>query len=510
MSDELLINVTEFETRVAVLSNGLLQEVHLQRAGCYSLTGNIYKGKVQRILPGMQAAFVDYGMERPGFLHVSDIALPHAPADQVANFENESPQVDIRDLLHEGQSMLVQIAKDPISTKGAKLTSNLALASRSLVLLPCSSHIGVSQRIEVEEERERLRASVAVLRDKLVGHDNCGFIVRTLAEGADQESLATDMAVLLRMWQRLRDQQKGQKAPFLAYEELPMHIRVVRDLADAATTAVIIDDMETFRRVKQFVDRFVPEFADRLSHYAESYPLFERFGVEDEIRRAMDKKVDLKSGGYLIIEQTEAMTTIDVNTGGYVGTSNLEETVYRANLEAAAMIPRQLRLRNLGGIVVIDFIDMEDDEHQRQVLRSLEKAFEGDPAKVRVGDFSPLGLVEMSRKRTRESLEQQMNEACGNCAGSGSVKKAESVCYEIFRELLKRHESRYEIGPMADEYVIRVSQEVVDHLLDEASAQFDCLRQRVDRAMHLQVEPSYSREQFDIVPNQSDPTRFDR
>ena len=500
MSQELLINVTEFETRVALLSNGLLQELHLQGSERYSYTGNIYKGRVQRILPGMQAAFLDIGLERPGFLHVSDIALPRFMAEQNGASDQSPTEVDIRDLLHEGQSLLVQIAKDAISSKGAKLTSNLALATRTLVMLPCSSHIGISQRIEGDEERDRLRELISGLRDELTGSHEFGFIARTVAEGVEGEVLASDMRVLLRMWQLLVKQQHNQSVPFLAYEELPMHIRIVRDLASASVTQVKIDDAETFRRVRRFVDRYVPEFTDRLSHYNEEYPLFERYGIEDELQRALHRKVDLKSGGYLIIEQTEAMVTIDVNTGGFVGSSNLEETVYRTNLEAAAMIPRQLRLRNLGGIIVIDFIDMEEEEHRRQVLRGLEKALEGDPAKVRVGDFSALGLVEMSRKRTRESLLQQLHESCSECSGSGWVKTAESVCHDIFRELSNRRMQEEGDGiSHQSEYQVRASQEVIDHLLDEQAKQLACLRDKSGLSLQLRVEPSYGREQFDIV-----------
>ena len=494
MEEELLINVNGFETRVALLHNHALAEVHLQRAGAYSLTGNVYKARVERILPGMQAAFVDVGLSRPGFLHARDIDAP-----RIIPGESTPGERDIRELVHEGQSLLVQVSKDPISGKGARLTTNLALASRYLVLMPRNDHIGISQRIEGDDERERLRAMTQAAREARPAAAGYGFIVRTAADGAQSGPVAGDLDVLLRIWSLVEERQQHVEAPALVYEELPVHTRVIRDLASANLSAVRIDDARTYSRVKRFVEEFLPEYADLVIHDEGDVGLFDRFGVEEELTRALKRNVPLKSGGYLVIEQTEAMTTVDVNTGGFVGSKNLEETVFRTNMEAAAVIPRQLRLRNLGGIIVIDFIDMEEEDHQRQVMRVLERAGEADTARVRIAGFSQLGLVELSRKRTRESLVQQMCEPCGSCDGRGLVKTAETVCFEIFRAIQRDAPQRSENGQSSSEYLVRASQGVVDRLLDEDSHNVACLAEEVGRPIRFQVEPSYGPEHFDVV-----------
>jgi ribonuclease G len=496
MSEELLINVNDFETRVALLAGGALQEVHLARAEGYSLTGNIYLGRVERIVPGMQAAFVNVGLERPGFLHARDIEGPRLMLGDAP----ERP-LDIRDLLHEGQQLMVQVAKDPIASKGARLTAALAIAARYLVLMPFNEHIGISQRIEGEVERERLRLVVAQLRSAQ-GLER-GFIVRTAAEGVDRAVLERDIRLLGRLWDKVVEKQRQVACPGVLYQDIPLHIRVVRDLAGPELEHIRIDHAETYRRVRDFVNEFLPEFTHRVHLHQEGRPLFERNGVEDELQRALEKRVPLKSGGYLVVEQTEAMTTIDVNTGGFLGVTSLEDTVFRTNLEAAQVIPRQLRLRNLGGIIVIDFIDMQDEEHQRQVLRTLERASESDPARVRFDGFSSLGLVLMSRKRTRESLVQQLCDPCAYCGGQGYVKTAQSTCIEAFRAILQDartragSEARLSSGNM--EYLIRAGGGVVDRLLDEDAGQLAALSQEVGRAVRLQVEPSYGPGQFDIV-----------
>jgi ribonuclease G len=496
MAEELLINVTDFETRVALLTGGAVQELHLARADGYSLTGNIYIGKVERIVPGMQAAFVNVGLDRPGFLHLRDIEGPRLMLGE----EPVTPS-DIRDVLHEGQQLMVQIAKDPISGKGARLTTQLAIASRYIVLMPFNEHIGISQRIEEEAERERLKTLIDDRRRVLgVG---MGFIARTAAEGAPQPVIDTEIRVLARIWDRILEKKRQVGCPGIVYQELPLHIRVVRDLAGPDLARIHIDERETYQRVRDFVVDFLPEFVERVHYYQERRPLFERYGAEVEMSRALGKRVALKSGGHLIIEQTEAMITIDVNTGGFLGVHNLEDTVYRTNLEAAQTIPRQLRLRNLGGIIVIDFIDMEDEEHRRQVLRTLEKACETDPARVRIEGFSSLGLVQMSRKRTRESLVQQVCEPCTECSGLGVVKTAQSTCIEIFRAMLQDASARCarQQGPDHEpgEYLIRANEAVVDRLLDEDAGQLASLSRHVERSVRIQVEPSYGPGQFDIV-----------
>jgi len=506
MHEELLINVSPFETRVALIQNHALAEVHLQRSGPYSLTGNIYKGRVERILPGMQAAFVNIGLGRPGFLHARDI---DAPKISVAEPDPEQP--DIRDLVHEGQSLLVQVAKDPIATKGARLTTNIALASRYLVLMPTNAHIGISQRIEDPVERERLRVATEAARAAAGSDTSRGMIVRTAADGVADALLEADVRLLERVWQRVDERQRELPAPALVYQELPLHTRVIRDLAGPDLQAVKIDERSTYERVRNFVGEFAPEFVDRVLFYDDPVALFDRYGIEDEIERALSSKVALRCGGHLVIEQTEAMTTVDVNTGAYVGARNLEDTVFRTNLEAAAVLPRQLRLRNLGGIIVVDFIDMEDEDHRRQVLRALEKACESDPARIRISGISELGLVQISRKRTRESLRQQVCERCPTCDGHGVVKTAETVCLEIFRAMLRsvRQGAAYRGDPAANgsatvgDMLVQASQSVVDRLLDEERDNVGCVAQQIGRTIRFQVEPSYGPEQFDLVLVQS-------
>jgi len=494
MAEELLINVKPFETRVALLSDGALQELHLARSDGYSLTGNIYLGRVERIVPGMQAAFVNVGLERPGFLHVGDVEGPTL----MLGDEVRQP-ADIRQLLHEGQEIMVQVAKDPISGKGARLTCQLAIASRYLVIMPLTDRTGISQRIEDTEERGRLGDLLDQLRQR---HEtNSGFIIRTAAEGVSAELIDMDIQVLAGIWQRILHKRRDVSSPGVVYQEIPLHIRIVRDLAGPQLECIYIDDLPTFQRVSDFVEDFLPQFTERLNLYEERRPLFERFGLEEELNRALSKKVPLKSGGHLVIEQTEAMITVDVNTGGYLGTSRLEETVFRTNLEAAQTLPRQLRLRNLGGIIVVDFIDMLDPEHQRQVLRTLEKACETDPARIRIEGFSSLGLVQMSRKRTRESLLQQVCEACSECAGQGVVKTAQTTCVEVFRAILQDFPARCgtdsRVG--SGEYLIRAAEDVVGRLLDEDADQLAWVSREIGRDVRIEVEPSYGPGQFDIM-----------
>ncbi len=498
MADELLINVNDFETRVALLSGGAVQELHLARAEGYSLTGNIYLGRVERIVPGMQAAFVDVGLDRPGFLHLRDIEGPRLMLG-----ETPDHPADIREVLHDGQQLMVQIAKDPIAGKGARLSTQLAVASRYLVLMPFNDHIGISQRIEDQAERERLRALIEVRRGELgVG---LGFIARTAADGVEAPVVDTEIRVLARIWERILEKKRQMTGVGIVYQEIPLHIRVVRDLAGPDLACIHIDHHPTFERVRDFVTDFLPDFVERVHLYEEPRPLFERFGAEEELARALARRVPLKLGGHLIIEQTEAMITIDVNTGGYLGAHSLEETVYRTNLEAAQAIPRQLRLRNLGGIIVIDFIDMEDEEHRRQVLRALEKACEADPARIRLDGFSSLGLVQMSRKRTRESLAQQVCQPCAECNGLGLVKTPQTTCIEVFRSILQDAAARCaQAGTVVDphgpgEYLIRATEPVVDRLLDEDAEQLAALSLRVGRDVRIQVEPSYAPGEFDVV-----------
>lgn len=487
MSEEILINVSPVETRVALVENGVVQELYIERSHGKGYVGNIYKGKVVRVLPGMQAAFVDIGLERTGFIHAADM-VPEAP-------EGEARVVDvpdIRTLVREGQTILVQVAKDPISTKGARLTTHITLSSRYLVYMPNSTHIGVSVRIEDEQERERLRHIVesAAQENAIKG----GFIVRTVAEGAMAEDILADIPFLQKLWADLTDKLPTLSVPNVIHQDMPLTLRALRDLARAPIDKIRVDSRLTFQQMLDFASKYSPQLVDLMECYTGGRPLLDLYGVEEEIRRALEPRVPLKSNGYLIIEQTEAMTTVDVNTGAFVGHRNLEETIFKTNLEAATAIARQIRLRNLGGIIILDFIDMQDEEHQRQVLRTLEKALEKDHAKTRITGVSELGLVEMARKRTRESLGQMLCEPCPACMGRGQVKSAETVCYEIFREILR--ESRAYDN---QRFLVLAAPVVVDRLLDEEAAYVADLEAFIGRTIEFQVETLYTQEKYDIV-----------
>ncbi len=489
MNTEILLNVTPTETRVGLVENGVLQEVYIERANRRGIVGNIYKGKVVRVLPGMQAAFVDVGLERAAFIHAADIDLP-AKDSEAARRQPDA----ITSLVHEGQTLVVQVTKDPIGTKGARLTTHLSVPSRYLVFMPNTQHVGISQKIEDETERDRLRGVVQNCMEVEGLDENCGFILRTAAEGATEDEILSDTNYLKRLWNKVSERMGTAKAPALIYEELPLHLRCFRDFMRPDVDKVLIDSRETYQRAQEFAQSYVPNIEHKLEYYPGERPIFDLNSIEDEIQKALERKVQLKSGGYLIIDQTEAMTTVDVNTGGFVGHRNLEETIFKTNLEAATVIGRQLRLRNLGGIIILDFIDMEDPEHQRQVLRMLEKVLEKDHAKTKISQVSELGLVEMTRKRTRESLGQMLCEPCPACQGRGDVKTAETVCNEIFREIL-REARAYD----TDAYMVLASQSVIDLLLDEESQSLADLENFIGKTIKLQVEPMYSQEQFDVI-----------
>ena len=493
MSEEILVNVTPRETRVAVIENGMLQELHIERGWRRGVVGNIYKGKVQRVMPGMQAAFVEVGLERAAFLHADDIvrSSPDAVVDGEEAALPTPPPAPIMDLLRDGQDIVVQVVKDPIGSKGARLTTQISIPSRYLVLLPQSKVIGVSARIEDEAERHRLKQAVTELAGLHGGH---GYIIRTNAEGQPVEALAEDIAYLSRVWNVV--ERRGRESPSCSvlYEDLSLPLRAVRDLIRKDVEKVKVDSKETHERLQAFVAKYMPVLAERIEHYAGERPIFDLYGVEDEIGRALDKQVPLKSGGYLVIDQTEAMTTVDVNTGSFLGQRNLEETVFRTNLEAAQAVARQLRLRNLGGIIIIDFIDMHDAEHRRQVLRTLEKSLAKDHAKTTVYDFSPLGLVEMTRKRTVESLERQLSEPCHECSGRGTVKTAETVTYEVFREIV-RAVRQFDAARL----LVIASPKVVARITDEESTAVAELEEFLGKSIRFQADAQYMQEQFDVV-----------
>ncbi|NWN91316.1 ribonuclease G [Marinobacter adhaerens] len=491
MSEEILINVTPVETRVALVENGMLQEAYIERASRKGIVGNIYKGKVVRVLPGMEAAFIDIGLERAAFIHASDVISSRI---SVAEPEDTSRAVpDIRTLLREGQSLVVQVTKDPIGTKGARLTTQLSIPSRYLVFMPEVNHVGISQRIEDEGERARLKDLVEEAAAEYP-EVNGGYIIRTAAEGATAEELKADMTYLHHLSHSLYEQIEKAPVQSAVYKDLPLFVRTIRDLIRPQTEKVRIDSRESYQRVMEFVEEFVTEFTGKVEYYPGERPIFDLYSVEDEIQKALSRKVQLKSGGYVIIDQTEAMTTIDINTGAFVGHRNLEETIFKTNLEAARAISRQLRLRNLGGIIIIDFIDMDDAEHKRQVHRMLEKMLERDHAKTKITGVSELGLVEMTRKRTTESLGQVLCAPCPICDGRGFLKTAETVCFEIFREIMRVNRV-YEAGS----YLVMASQSVVDRLLDEESDNVADLETFIAKTIRFQVEPFYSQEQYDVV-----------
>jgi ribonuclease G len=484
--EEILINATPSEVRAALVESGVLQEVQIERASRVGLISNIYKGKVSRVLPGMQAAFVELGLERTAFLHASDIA--HNPHTETVADDTEP---DIREFVREGQELLVQVLKEPLGTKGARLTTYIAIPSRYIVLTPNSSGLGVSSRIEDEAERERLRGLVEDLRTAM---PPAGYIIRTAAEGATREALQADMLFLHKLWQSVAEKAADTPAGRLVYEDLPLPLRVLRDSSSPAITRVRVDHEPTYAKLREFAEHFVPRLGPLIELYTESRPIFDVYGIDDEIDRALNRKVPLKSGGHVVFDQTEAMTTIDVNTGAYVGHRNLEETIFRTNLEAAATIARQLRLRNLGGIIIIDFIDMAEEEHRRQVLQALTDRLAGDHAKSHIMNVSPLGLVEMTRKRNRESLEHVLCQSCPSCEGRGFVKTAETVCHEIFREILRQHR-QFDF----QEVLVLARPQVIERLLDEDSAGIAELEEVTGKPIRLQSEGLYAPDQFDVV-----------
>ncbi len=481
MSEEILINVTPPETRVALIENGVVQEILIERTANRGLVGNIYKGKVCRVLPGMQAAFVDAGLARAAFLHAADINIP-----------SQEHTSDITALVREGSFVVVQVVKDPLGTKGARLTTNISIPSRYMVYMPNIVTVGISQKIEDETERSRLKGILRQFAEEcgLKG----GFIARTAAEGIGEDALKNDMLFLQKVWVSIDENSSNTSSIQLLHEDLPLATRALRDLAGPEVEKIRIDSRNTWEQAVSFAEKFHQEIVPALEYYPGERPIFDLYNVEDEIPKALARKVDLKSGGHLIVDQTEAMTTIDVNTGAFVGHHTLEETIFKTNLEAAQSICRQLRLRNLGGIIIIDFIDMSEDEHKRQVMRALERCLARDHARTNVCAVSSLGLVEMTRKRTRESLGHILCESCPTCGGRGYIKTAETACFEIFREIL-REARQFE----AQSLLVLASQEVVDHMLDEASEDLAELEQFIGKPIRLQSETLYTPEQYDVV-----------
>jgi len=505
IKEEILVNVTPRETRVAVIEHGVLQELHLERTLSRGLVGNIFKGKVVRVLPGMQAAFVDLGLEKNGFLHAADVGRTD-PA-----FERQKPQTErassqssnaqglkqvlpINELVREGQTVLVQVVKDPIGSKGARLTTQLSIPSRNLVYMPYGNGLGISQKIESPQERKRLDGLLEQLIEKheIIG----GMIIRTLAESATDQEIANDIIFLQRLWQHIRSVMTEASSVAQIHEDVPLTLRTLRDLVHDGIECIRIDSKEVFEKAQYFAREFMPEINNKIELYEGEQPLFGLYSVEEEIKKALDSKVMLKSGGHLIIDQTEAMTTIDVNTGSFVGRHNHEDTFFKTNLEAATEIAHQLRLRNSGGIIIVDFIDMQTQHHKKQVLTALESAISKDRVKNKIADMSPLGLVEITRKRTWESLERVMCEPCKVCEGHGMVKTVQTVCYEILREVLREDRQFKARG-----YTIVASPSVIDLLLDEEANSLADLQEFIQRPITLQIDQLYHQQQYDIALN---------
>lgn len=485
---ELLMNVTPNETRIALVETGMLREVHIERQAKRGIVGNIYKGRVTRVLPGMQSAFVDIGLEKAAFLHAADIVSHTECVD-----ENEQKQFKVKsisELVREGQDIVVQVVKEPLGTKGARLTTDITLPSRYLVFMPENSHVGVSQRIESEEERARLKALVEPFCDELGG-----FIIRTATEGASEEELRQDAEFLKLLWRKVLERKSKYPTKSKIYGEPALPQRILRDFIGTNLEKIRIDSKLCFGEVKEFTDEFMPELSDKLVLYSGNQPIFDVYGVENAIQTALDKRVNLKSGGYLIIEQTEAMTTIDINTGAFVGHRNLEETIFNTNIEATKAIAQQLQLRNLGGIIIIDFIDMQTDEHRNRVLQSLCDALSKDRMKTNVNGFTQLGLVEMTRKRTRESLEHVLCDECPTCHGRGRVKTVETVCYEIMREIIRVYHLF-----SSEQFVVYASPAVSEYLINEEShGLLPEVEMFIGKRVKVKTEQFYNQEQFDVV-----------
>jgi ribonuclease G len=481
MTEEILINITPQETRVAVVYLGEVQELHIERDSQRGLVGNVYLGRVSRVLPGMQSAFIDIGLDRAAFLHVGDIV--EARCDNCPR--------PIEKVLHEGQSILVQVIKDPISAKGARLSTQISMAGRFLVYLPQETRIGISQKIEDEHEREQLRDRLTRV---MPVDEHGGFIIRTMANMAEDDELAADVEYLRTLWDAIQARSENTSGPKLIYQELDLAHRVLRDFSNQETSRILVDSRETFLRMQSFAEEFTRNGAGKISHYTADRPLFDLYGVEDEIEKALGRRVDLKSGGYLVVDQTEALTTIDVNTGSFTSGRTFDETIFKTNLEAAQSIARQLRLRNLGGIIILDFIDMDNPEHKNAVLAEFTKSLARDRTRMTINGFTSLGLVEMTRKRTRESLTRVLCEPCPTCQGRGQIKTAQTTCYEILRAIMR--EARQF---SAREYRIMASQTVIDQFLDEESQSLAQLSDFITKPISLQVESLFTQEQYDII-----------
>ncbi len=510
MTNELIINARSYETRVALVENGVVVELHIERDRSQELMGNIYRGRVARVLPGMQASFVDISLGRTAFLYVADVyrdfsdleqmMLANTSTDQdIDPIDSEISQIDqlhetslqIEDLLHEGQNIMVQVAKEPLGNKGARLTSHISLPGRHLVLMPTVNHIGISRRIEDKEERERLKGIIRKVRPGPLG-----FIVRTVAEDGTEKKLEAEMGFLLKLWDNIQGKMEKGTSPGLLHKDLSISLRAVRDLFTKEVDRLIIDSDEEYENIMEFIDTFDPTLKYSVELYEGADPIFDAFGIEIEISRALGNKIWLKSGGYIVIELTEALTAIDVNTGSYVGKRNLEETIFKTNLEAVKEIAYQLRFRNIGGLIVIDFIDMEKPSNRERVSMALKEALSRDKAKTNILQISDLGLIEMTRKRTRASLNRLLSNSCFYCEGRGTLKSAKTICYEIFRDLEREYTNPEEGGQV---YVL-VNREIETVLREDEQKAIIDLEKRIGRGIIIIGKKTFHLEQYEINP----------
>jgi ribonuclease G len=500
MATDLIINAASYEVRIALVEHGELVEFYLERPSERGLAGNIYYGRVVRVLPGMQAAFVDIGLERNGFLYVDDVTARPQHSEKSAGLGDDDqmppeslsmrePGMNIDDLLVEGQELLVQISKEPIGTKGARLTCNITLPCRNLVFMPMTDHIGISRKIEDEDTRERLKEMIQELRPA-----DTGFIVRTVGDNASKADLEADMEFLLNLWSEIQDRAASHKVPSLMYEDLDIILRVVRDVFSPNVDRVVVDDKPTFERVLNFVENFAPRLAHKVHHFDENIPVFDAYGIAMDITRALNKKVWLRCGGYIIIEATEALTVVDVNTGRYVGKHDLEETIFKANMEAAKEIAYQLRLKNIGGIIIIDFIDMEQEFHREEVVRILQEAVKRDKCRVNVLKVTEFGLVQMTRKRTRDDLVSIMCEPCNCCGGDGYVKSRRTISYEIFRKISKSATDK-----SGGKATIKVNPRVAALMLKEEAVTIHKLEDDISIQIIIEPDKHFAVEKYEII-----------
>ena len=500
MSAEILINVRPLETRVAYVEAGTLMDLKIERKISPTLVGTIHRGVVTRVLPGMQAAFVDIGLDKAAFLYVGDIITEEGKdffdederedkSDEEARPSREI-KTPIQDLIKEGQHLMVQVAKDPLGTKGARITTHISLPGRGVVYMPFVKHLGISRKIESEEEKERLKKIIHKI------NPSGGVIVRTASEGASEESLRSDIEYLDRLSKEIQKNYEKKKTAGLVHSELDVELRALRDLMSEEVTTVWVDDVEVYKKVSKFVTQLMPKYRQNIILYEEKKPLFDLYDIDLEISRAMERKVWLKSGGYIVFDEAEALVVIDVNTGRYVGKKDLEDTILKTNLEAVKEIAHQLRVRNCGGIIIIDFIDMEKETHREQVLNGLEEELKKDRSRTNIVSMSDLGLVEMTRKRIRPSLVKTLCQPCSYCDGKGYIKRKNTVASEIFREL-EREISLVELAKRPG-IIVHCHAEIVDWVYESETETLEALEKRIGRSIAFKIEPTYHTEQYEI------------